>query len=638
MTRSFLATSVGAALGIAALAGAPASADEVSKVYVGTFSSTVNADPSGLVRGGKYVVATRFDTDDLFLIAADAGRQGIGRNTYAIALDDAPGGTNTYQLFLPTQGYGVLTQTGQDHFQIDPSYAPTAEIQFFDACTSAETCAAEFRGFELESNFLRANNASVPKATDLVFEQFTADVNLGTTPVTNYLVNVLDEGFGGVTLNSGHLDVRSESGSASGGQLTPGVFFSEAKEVVAEAGPMPLVYSAVQQTVTTNAGTEQVTDPVAPINPGQLRTSPSAIDNATRQADNDLGAGRTDKEDFLDFSWTVNGNTIGGNLDGTRIDRLVEDLIVANPSSQQHGPRFANNGTRTVSGVNIAVAIQNSGLTSTIDTKTFALAVTESFTGKADTDTLEVSYSNAGPTADAGPALVFDATHLTRTADGSVNDPDLAVNSLIPLFEAHSYLWEQGSNILGTSEDPIVGIASSGLSTTLDSAVLELQITDRAGAQDSATTAISYANALPTIDRATATPQGVDLLFELAVTDADLAVNGLIADFEALSVRILVDMMDRTLVFANLVGTGSQLMDQATLLSAFGAGPHLFEARVSDRFILASGGAQGPVASAFQFDVTGQAPTPGTLALLAVGLLGLARRPRVVGAAGRRIV
>jgi len=408
----------------------PAAATVITGTYVGTFSSNfaIPNDPSGVTRGGKYVVKSSFDTSTLQLVTAATGQIGINQNTLVAPLNQVPGepgATNTYQLFLPTQGYGILTQTGLDHFVISNSHAQTAQIQFFNTCTDAATCAAQFRGFEFESNFLRTNSGTTPAATDLVFEQYTADSNLSGTAVTSYQVNLLNQALTPVVTNAGTLDVRSQSTQPAGGLVNPGVFFAPANPVVANAGGTPLVYSASQLSVTTNGGTALVTDTVQPIVAGQVRTAPSSLDALTRQADNDLGAGRTDREDFLSYVWTANGSQLAGNLSGTRLNRTVVGAASA-PSA------FANSGTRTVDNVNRTVAIQNSGLQTTVDTKTFGLTVTEAMTGLTDADSVSVRYLNALPTIPTARATAQVDDLLFQLAFA---DPDLAVNNLIPSFE-----------------------------------------------------------------------------------------------------------------------------------------------------------------------------------------------------------
>jgi hypothetical protein len=107
---------------------------------------------------------------------------------------------------------------------------------------------------------------------------------------------------------------------------------------------------------------------------------------------NDLGAGRSDGEDFVDVTWSQTG---------------------------------------TPSGNDIAVAIANSGLASTIDTAIWTMNASEQMTGKTDSDTLQASYLNAIPTINA--TATANAGNVDFTL--SVGDLDLAVNALIADFE-----------------------------------------------------------------------------------------------------------------------------------------------------------------------------------------------------------
>lgn len=424
---------------VLALIAPVAGAEVVERTYVGTFSNELSVsaglpgnNPALIARGGKYVVKTRFDTDDMVALAAGS-RFDITRPAYVVSLDGLPGSVNSYELFVPTQGFGTLTQSGRDHYALGTGYAATAEIQFFSPCGDAAGCDDVFRGFAFESNFMRSNSPDTPAAGgDLVFEQYTYDASFSGTPVTNYVVNVLDQDLAVIEANGGHVDVLSEDSGPAGGQRNPGVFFARAVEVVAEAGAAGLVYSHANLDVTTQAGTEQVFEAPQMAVPGQLRSGPSNIDAQPRQADNDLGAGRSDGEDFLTYEWTINGVSSEGDEAGTRINRSVETLAVANPSVEDHGPMFVNDGTRTVDDVNKTVAIQDSGLTRTTDVVSFELLVTEDLTGQQDGDTVLVSYANALPTilnfstTVEGKGLLFEL---------GIVDPDLAVNALIPDFE-----------------------------------------------------------------------------------------------------------------------------------------------------------------------------------------------------------
>jgi hypothetical protein len=493
-------TSLGGALVLvaaAALAAPAARAVVVQKTYVGTFSNPLtshatsdpaNNNPGMIARGNKYVVIVSYDTDDVVPVDASA-RFFQNRNFFSIPLDEAPGGTNTYQVWIPSEGFGeILSQTGQDHFVIAGDTAQTAEIHFFSSCNSEASCDAAFRGFEFESNFIRSNSPTTPDPTgDLIFEQRDPDASFGSETVTNYVVNVLDgndPGLQGVMFNGGHVDVLSESGSGSGGQLTPGVFFAEAVPVVAEAGASPLVYDAGTLTRVTHAGTEQRTESPVAIVPGQVRAAPSTIDAPTRQADNDLGAGRSDLEDFLSYAWTVDGMPVAGNLDGTRLDRIVETLDVADPLISPHGSRFALAGNRTVEDVNIQVAIENSGLQTTLDVVHFDLEVSEALTGLSDTDSVEVRYANALP--------VIQTALATPVAGGDVQfdlaygDADLAVNALgltdFELLEVGLFL--EGSPFAGLSQLLATGsetLTASALQALfgIGPATLEVRVSDR---------------------------------------------------------------------------------------------------------------------------------------------------------------
>jgi len=526
----------GLAIGLLAAIAAPVHAVTITNTYVGTlsnplttFGATPGNNPGEVARGNKYVIKTSFDTATMSAVTG-ASRMFQTRDFQSVSLGDMAGGVNTFELFIPSEGFGgVLTQTGQDHFAINATTAQTAEIHFFNPCNSAASCATAFRGFEFESNFIVANSPVTPAmGGDIIFELRDADVNFSGTDVTSQVVNILDgdPGFALQTImaNAGTVDVRSESNGTSGGQQNPGVFLSEAVDVVAEAGASPLQFSATTLSVSTDAGTEQVTDPVAPIVPGTLRAAPSSFDQQPRQADNDLGAGRGDKEDFLNFQWTVNGGGVAGNQDGTRLDRNVTTLTPG-------GSSFTNSGTRAVENVNITRSLAQSGLQTTTDTSSFDLLVTEDITGLSDTDSVAVSYANTLP---------------------------------------------------------------------------------------------AIANASHTVDAS------FDINFSINYDDADLAINGLlgIADFEVLSLEVLVDGIDQTSFFGGLLGTGgtSQLVSNADLISQFGLGTHSFKLNVSDRAIALA--MATPVMSSFNFVVQqgglpGAAPEPSSLMLLTIGLAGL---------------
>lgn len=120
------------------------------------------------------------------------------------------------------------------------------------------------------------------------------------------------------------------------------------------------------------------------------------VSTAVITQSNELGAGRADGEDFVDVNWSPSG-TVTGNTN--------------------------------------QVEIADSGLTTTTSTATWTANATEQMTGKADSDTLGVSYQNTIPTLNASATVSGTAVDFIFDA----GDADLAVNSLIAGFEMLSF-------------------------------------------------------------------------------------------------------------------------------------------------------------------------------------------------------
>jgi hypothetical protein len=280
--------------------------------------------------------------------------------------------------------------------------------------------------------------------------------------------------------------------------------------------------------------------------------------------------------------------------------------------------------TTTTVNLNQSITLLQSGLTNTTDTNTLDLTATDN-AGANDSDSALMSYANAGPTALAGADIVYSATMTTKLADGGVSDADLAANAIIPGFESHSFQWSEGGGNLpgGGVADVNVGIVNSGLTNTLDTTTFDLLVEDLAGDDDNIMLNVSYMNSGPIIAAAIATPVGLDILFELSVTDLDLAINALgLVDFELIQAVYLLDGTPFG-GLANLLANGTELVDNATLLSMFGGlGAHSLEVRVTDRSLADQ--------SSFinQFINFTVVPEPGTATLLMLGLaaFGVARR------------
>lgn len=427
---------------------AAALATQIDVTYVGTWTGPTNpanatgAGGPGMATGQRYVVKASYDDASTVNTTAVRTEAGAASGQTMSTVDLGAAG-NSLQILVPMEGFDagtpfVYTQTQANHF---PAFVASPTLNFKDGTSIGDT--GNIIGLEFEGDF-------VVGAGNNVVEVFNTAAN-AAAPI-NQVSQIINFGTGTA--------IRGINALAT------------AVDVVADAGS-DIVYSAPP------SERSQTTD--------------------SNSVNNDLGAFRSDGEDFIQASWSESGNPLVG----------------------------------VTSGNDITVAIENSGLTSTVDTTGFSVTLTEDLTGKSGTDTVGVSYLNA----------------------------------------------------------------------------------------------------LPTIDNVSALVQASGLLFELGFSDVDLAVNSLIAGFEELSVEILVDLVDKTAFFADLINNGSQAVLQSLLLSEFGVGTHTFKANLSDRAILADSQLMA-VMSSFDFEVVsngGGAPAtePATLALFglgAVGLAGFARR------------
>jgi hypothetical protein len=225
----------------------------------------------------------------------------------------------------------IYTQNQGDHFG---SFIPTPTLNFIDGSPISDP--ANIIGMEFEGNLF-------PGSGNNFIEIYNTAPPGGAGPIS--LVSRI--------VNFGVDTAASDT-----------VGLSTAVDLIVDAGP-DIVYSAGDLTKSTASSVVQ---------------------------SNDLGAGRSDGEDFVDVTWSQTG---------------------------------------TPSGNDIAVAIANSGLVSTIDTAIWTMNASEQMTGKTDSDTLQASYLNAIPTINA--TATANAGNVDFTL--SVGDLDLAVNALIADFE-----------------------------------------------------------------------------------------------------------------------------------------------------------------------------------------------------------
>lgn len=282
-------------------------------------------------------------------------------------------------------------------------------------------------------------------------------------------------------------------------------------------------------------------------NVGVTLSSSNGLVSGTGSAYVGFGArtgGATENHDIKTWSFTGNQNapTVASNGPYVYSASQLTSTLNSTGSSDAEGA-LANYswqvaGGGTFIGASPTISIVQTGLTGTTSTNTVTLTVTDS-DGATAASNSSFSYTNAAPTANAGPSLAFSAGSPTVTANGSVTDADLAVNSQISGFETTAYSWGYG-NAPSSASNPVTlaQAIANGLTTTIGSANLPLTVTDKAGASANSSTVLTYTNSAPTANaggplsfsagNTTVTANG-------SVIDADLANNGLISGFETSS-------------------------------------------------------------------------------------------------------
>jgi hypothetical protein len=356
MTRAKTIFNTICLLGLALALAQPAFAATQSVIYVGGWSSTGSGNPTGsggpgVAVGQKFVIRIAYDdtsttTDNVPVLTS--GFTDSGNDMRTIKLD-GPG--NSLDIFVPMEGLDsgspfIYIQDETDHF---PAFITNPTLNFTNLSSISNP--ANIIGLEFEGDFAGGGFN--------VIELFNTSPPAPPPPAPLPAINMVSQ-----ILNCGDINCLS-SAIASRNINALGM----AVALIIDAGPN-IVYDAANLTKTTSSSITQ---------------------------SNDLGALRSDNEDFIDPVWSKTGTPAGTNLN------------------------------------DIAVGIVNSGLTMTTSTTTsWNVTMTEQMTGVANSDSIAlVSYSNVTPSGSASATPTGPGTDFTLT----FGDADLAVNALIGGFE-----------------------------------------------------------------------------------------------------------------------------------------------------------------------------------------------------------
>jgi hypothetical protein len=518
-------------------------AAQINVIYIGTWDSTGSGNSTGsggpgLSTGQKYVINISYDDTSTTTNSVDVLDGFFSPSGNTMSTIDLNAAGNSLDIFVPMEGLDagspfIYTQNETNHLNF---FVPNPTLNFTDGSSISDP--NNIIGLEFEGDFFAGAGFNV-------IELFNTAPSGGSTNMVSQILNCGDAGCFSSSI---------ASTDTNGLQTAVGL--------VVDAGPN-VVYNAASLTQGTSSAILQ---------------------------SNDLGAGRSDGEDFIDASWSQTGAATGNDID---------------------------------------VGIANSGLSNTTDTTTWTVDMTEQMTGMTSSDSLNVSYNNAGPTAEAGGTIQFSAANAltgANTSGAEVSDADLAVNGVIANFEQVSYTSDADGNALAGGSingstvtnniDQLIAIADSGLTTTTSTSTFNVAVMDFAGASASDSAVIEYLNANPTINATAIETAGV-WDFTLTTADLDTIVNAIIAGFEILTTDLLVDALATTF-FDTLLATGSQSATNAALEATFGLGAHGMDFLVTDL-----AGATASVSVSFDVGDVQPVPEPGTHMLLLAGLLGL---------------
>ena len=314
----------------------------INVTYIGTWSSTGSGNPAAdggpsISAGQRFVISITYDDASVVTNNVDVPNAFFtpsGASMSTISLQDAG---NSLDIFVPMEGFDgaspfVYTQNESNHFFFGDN-SPVPTLNFANGSSISDT--SNIIGLEFEGDFVGGAQQNV--------------IELFNTSADGSTINMVSQ-----VLNLGNGGIAASDTSVQGTSLVAAV------DLDISAG----------SNVTFDAG-------------NLTQSTSSAVIQS-----NDLGAARSDNEDFIDASWSVSGTEAGAN------------------------------------GNDIAVSIANSGLTSTTDSVSWNVTMTEQFTGTSDADSVIVSYMNSTPSASATATATAPGTDFTL----SVVDLDEIVN------------------------------------------------------------------------------------------------------------------------------------------------------------------------------------------------------------------
>jgi hypothetical protein len=314
------------------LFGQAALAATVDLIFVGTWNTAPGSGNStgvggpGMATGQRFVIRINYDDLSAVTTGVDVLTETFVPSGNKMSTINLNAAGNSLDIFVPMEGLDsgspfIYQQNESDHFPIF-TFDPT--LNFVDGSDISNP--ANIIGLEFEGNFFSGAGYNV-------IEIF--NTSAGSAAPINLAAQVLN--CGDANCASSSIAIRSING------------LSNAIGLVAEAGP-DLTY--------TDA-------------------SPSATTIAAVTTSNDLGAARSDGEDFIDASWSeVGGTSLTGSTNGN----------------------------------DITVSLANSGLDGATDTTTWQVDMSEMMTLFGGSDTLTAYYDADGD----------------GTINGSDNCPDVA--------------------------------------------------------------------------------------------------------------------------------------------------------------------------------------------------------------------